>query len=184
MKPQRHPMGARTSRKSLSAKRALVPTAAGRGRPLHHQRQQRERPNSKVSSRNTSANAITTPCRCTIELSCFKRHRLRVAAVRRELLRQVVERLQRRLPRPGDGLVQARQMQVRAVVEDGGQAASPTAPPRLRVRLKRPEAFFSRSGGSVPSAMLLIGTMPASGRRRGTPAARTAPRSPSPWSGR
>ena len=37
--------------------------------------------------------------------------------------------------------------------------ARPTAPPRLRVRLKRPEAFLSWSGGSVPSARLLIGTM-------------------------
>ncbi len=37
--------------------------------------------------------------------------------------------------------------------------ARPTAPPRLRVRLKRPEAFFSWSGGSVPSDRLLIGTM-------------------------
>ena len=38
-------------------------------------------------------------------------------------------------------------------------AASPTAPPRLRVRLNSPEAFFSRSGGSVPSATLVIGTI-------------------------
>ena len=37
--------------------------------------------------------------------------------------------------------------------------ASPTAPPRLRVRLNRPEAFFTRSGGRVPSAMLLVGTI-------------------------
>ena len=37
--------------------------------------------------------------------------------------------------------------------------ASPTAPPRLRVRLNRPEAFFTRSGASVPSAMVLVGTI-------------------------
>ena len=38
-------------------------------------------------------------------------------------------------------------------------SASPTAPPRLRVRLKRPDAFFIFCGGIVPSARLLIGTM-------------------------
>ena len=38
-------------------------------------------------------------------------------------------------------------------------AASPMAPPRLRARLNRPEAFFSSSGGNVPSARLVIGTM-------------------------
>ena len=35
--------------------------------------------------------------------------------------------------------------------------ASPTAPPRLRIRLKRPDAFLIRSGGSVPSASTLTG---------------------------
>ena len=35
--------------------------------------------------------------------------------------------------------------------------ASPTAPPKFRIRLKRPEAFFSRSGGSVPSASIETG---------------------------
>ena len=38
-------------------------------------------------------------------------------------------------------------------------AASPKAPPRLRVRLNSPEAFLIRSGGSVPSASTLIGIM-------------------------
>ena len=38
-------------------------------------------------------------------------------------------------------------------------SARPTAPPRLRVRLKRPEAFLIFCGGMVPSARLLIGTM-------------------------
>ena len=38
-------------------------------------------------------------------------------------------------------------------------SASPTAPPRLRVRLNRPEAFLILCGGIVPSARLLIGTM-------------------------
>ena len=37
--------------------------------------------------------------------------------------------------------------------------ASPTAPPRLRVRLKRPDAFLTCCGGKVPSAALVIGTM-------------------------
>ena len=37
--------------------------------------------------------------------------------------------------------------------------ASPNAPPRLRVRLNRPDAFFIFAGGVVPSARLLIGTM-------------------------
>ena len=37
--------------------------------------------------------------------------------------------------------------------------ARPTAPPRLRVRLNSPDAFFSRSGASVPSEMLVIGTI-------------------------
>ena len=39
------------------------------------------------------------------------------------------------------------------------RTASPTAPPRLRVRLNSAEAFFTRSGGSVPSAMVLAGTI-------------------------
>ena len=38
-------------------------------------------------------------------------------------------------------------------------AASPMAPPRLRIRLNRPDAFFTRSGGSVPSAVLVTGMM-------------------------
>jgi len=38
-------------------------------------------------------------------------------------------------------------------------SASPTAPPRLRVRLNRPEAFLIFCGDIVPSERLLIGTM-------------------------
>ncbi len=38
-------------------------------------------------------------------------------------------------------------------------SARPMAPPRLRVRLKRPEAFLILLGGIVPSARLLMGTM-------------------------
>src|SRR5262249_40690580 len=38
-------------------------------------------------------------------------------------------------------------------------AARPMAPPRLRIRLNRPEAFFTRSGARVPSAVLVTGTI-------------------------
>ena len=37
--------------------------------------------------------------------------------------------------------------------------ARPTAPPKLRVRLNSPDAFFSLWGGTVPRATLLIGTI-------------------------
>ena len=55
--------------------------------------------------------------------------------------------------------MQARKVQIDALVEHVLSPARPTAPPRLRVRLNSPEPFFSRSGGSVPSAMLVIGTI-------------------------
>ena len=57
-------------------------------------------------------------------------------------------------------------------------SARPNAPPRLRVRLNRPEAFLTRSGDMVPSARLLIGTMHSISESRAASAARTAPRSP------
>ena len=60
---------------------------------------------------------------------------------------------------PCDGLAQPLEMQVPALVEEGVDSARPTAPPRLRVRLKRPEAFLIGCGGKVPRARLLIGTI-------------------------
>ena len=56
-------------------------------------------------------------------------------------------------------VVQAGQVQIDALSRTVLIPASPTAPPRLRVRLNSPDPFLSISGASVTSEMLVIGTI-------------------------
>ena len=112
-----------------------------------------------VSARNTSPSAITSACRrtisaiCRVAASAASEPRAASAAVMLAIVSSAICR-----PQVTDSRNRSRcrSMRLSSIVLI---SARPTAPPRLRIRLKRPDAFLIFCGGMVPSARLLIGTM-------------------------
>ena len=114
--------------------------------------------NSTVSIRNTSAKLITIACWRTRPIISFSAIELRIGALeaRREMRDSVSTAVPLVAFTASCRRARCRSMRLLSTVL---MAARPMAPPRLRIRLNRPEAFFMRSGASVPSAVLVTGTI-------------------------